>query len=49
MKKIKYGIHPSKVQGKRKHKQTQPKEGTKANNQQESNKDTMQREFMIMK
>jgi hypothetical protein len=32
------GIHPSKVQGKWEHKKSQPKEKTKANNQQKSGK-----------
>ncbi len=38
------GTHPAKVQGKLKHKQTQPKEKTKANNQQKiKNKPYVQR------
>jgi hypothetical protein len=41
--------HPSKVQSKREHKQTQPKEKIKANNQQKLGKDPMQRGLMITK
>jgi len=43
------GTHPSKVQGKCEDKKTQPKEKTKANHQQKSGKDSMQRELMVMK
>jgi hypothetical protein len=43
------GTHPSKLQGKWEHKYTQPKEKTKANNQQKSGKDLVQRGLMIMK
>jgi len=37
--KSKMGTHPSKVQGKREHQSTQPKEKTKTNNQQKSDKE----------
>ncbi len=40
---------PSQVQGKREHKQTQPKEKTKANNQEKSDKDHMQRGLITKK
>jgi len=43
------GTHPSKVQGKWEHKKTQSKEKTKANNQQISGKDLMQRGLMATK
>jgi hypothetical protein len=43
------GTHWSKVQNKRNHKYTQPKEKTKTNNQQKSCKDLMQRGFIAMK
>jgi len=47
--KIKDGTHPSKVQGKWEHKYTQPQEKTKANNQQKSGKDPMQRGLVTIK
>jgi hypothetical protein len=37
------GTHPAKVQGKYEDKYTQPKDKTKANNQQKSSKDLMHR------
>ncbi len=43
------GTHPSKVQSKWEHMQTQPKEKTKANNQQKPSEDPMQRGLMATK
>jgi hypothetical protein len=43
------GTHPSKVQDKWEHKKTQPKEKTKANNQQKLGKDPMQKGLMTTK
>jgi hypothetical protein len=43
------GTHPSKIQGKWNHKLTQPKEKTKANNQQKSGENLMQRILMATK
>ncbi len=43
------GTHPSKVQDKWEHKKTQPKEKTKANNQQKLGENPMQKGLMAMK
>ncbi len=43
------GTHPSNVQDKQEYKKTQPKEKTKANNQQKLGKDPMQKGLMTTK
>jgi hypothetical protein len=43
------GTYPTKVQGKWEQKYTQPKEKTKANNQQKLGKDLMKIRLMVMK
>jgi len=41
--------HPSKVQGKQEHKWTQPKDKTKANNEEKSDKDLLLQRGLITK